>query len=72
ASLGRADRNTFPLCLGGNVFGSSADEPQSWDGFWWGALAAVLELLGAAGAVIAGRRAANPHAGGTTPVAGIG
>lgn len=28
-SLGRADLDVFPICLGGNVFGWSADEPQS-------------------------------------------
>jgi aryl-alcohol dehydrogenase (NADP+) len=29
ASLGRADLDVFPICLGGNVFGWTADEPQS-------------------------------------------
>jgi aryl-alcohol dehydrogenase-like predicted oxidoreductase len=29
ASLGRTDLEVFPLCLGGNVFGWTADEPQS-------------------------------------------
>jgi aryl-alcohol dehydrogenase-like predicted oxidoreductase len=29
ASLGRTDLDVFPLCLGGNVFGWTADEPQS-------------------------------------------
>lgn len=28
-SLGRTDLDVFPICLGGNVFGWSADEPQS-------------------------------------------
>jgi aryl-alcohol dehydrogenase-like predicted oxidoreductase len=28
-SLGRTDLEVFPLCLGGNVFGWTADEPQS-------------------------------------------
>jgi aryl-alcohol dehydrogenase-like predicted oxidoreductase len=28
-SLGRTDLNVFPLCLGGNVFGWTADEPES-------------------------------------------
>jgi aryl-alcohol dehydrogenase-like predicted oxidoreductase len=28
-SLGRTDLDVFPLCLGGNVFGWTADEPQS-------------------------------------------
>jgi aryl-alcohol dehydrogenase-like predicted oxidoreductase len=28
-SLGRADLDVFPICLGGNVFGWTADEPQS-------------------------------------------
>ena len=31
ASLGRTDLDVFPLCLGGNVFGWTADEPQSRD-----------------------------------------
>jgi aryl-alcohol dehydrogenase-like predicted oxidoreductase len=29
ASLGRTDLDVFPICLGGNVFGWTADEPQS-------------------------------------------
>src|SRR3954462_7041306 len=29
ASLGRTDLDVFPLCLGGNVFGWTADEPRS-------------------------------------------
>ena len=29
ATLGRTDLDVFPLCLGGNVFGWTADEPQS-------------------------------------------
>jgi aryl-alcohol dehydrogenase-like predicted oxidoreductase len=29
APLGRTDLDVFPLCLGGNVFGWTADEPQS-------------------------------------------
>jgi aryl-alcohol dehydrogenase-like predicted oxidoreductase len=29
AALGRTDLDVFPLCLGGNVFGWTADEPQS-------------------------------------------
>src|SRR5205085_5765955 len=29
ASLGRTDLDVFPLCLGGNVFGWTADEAQS-------------------------------------------
>jgi aryl-alcohol dehydrogenase-like predicted oxidoreductase len=29
ALLGRTDLDVFPLCLGGNVFGWTADEPQS-------------------------------------------
>jgi aryl-alcohol dehydrogenase-like predicted oxidoreductase len=29
ASLGRTDLDVFPVCLGGNVFGWTADEPQS-------------------------------------------
>jgi aryl-alcohol dehydrogenase (NADP+) len=29
ASLGRTDLDVFPLCLGGNVFGWTADEPES-------------------------------------------
>jgi aryl-alcohol dehydrogenase (NADP+) len=28
-SLGRTDLDVFPICLGGNVFGWTADEPQS-------------------------------------------
>jgi aryl-alcohol dehydrogenase-like predicted oxidoreductase len=28
-SLGRTDLDDFPICLGGNVFGWTADEPQS-------------------------------------------
>jgi aryl-alcohol dehydrogenase-like predicted oxidoreductase len=31
ASLGRTDLDVFPICLGGNVFGWTADEPQSRD-----------------------------------------
>ena len=31
ASLGRTDLDVFPLCLGGNVFGWTADEAQSRD-----------------------------------------
>jgi len=31
APLGRTDLDVFPLCLGGNVFGWTADEPQSRD-----------------------------------------
>jgi aryl-alcohol dehydrogenase-like predicted oxidoreductase len=40
ASLGRADLDVFPICLGGNVFGWTADEPQS---------RAVLDAYTAAG-----------------------
>src|SRR5215471_19490289 len=29
ASLGRSGLDVFPICLGGNVFGWTADEPQS-------------------------------------------
>src|ERR1700681_52096 len=29
--IGHTDLDVFPLCLGGNVFGWTADEPQSWD-----------------------------------------
>jgi aryl-alcohol dehydrogenase-like predicted oxidoreductase len=29
ASLGRTDLSVFPICLGGNVFGWTAEEPQS-------------------------------------------
>src|SRR6059058_3821132 len=29
ALLGRTDLDVFPLCLGGNVFGWTADEPES-------------------------------------------
>jgi aryl-alcohol dehydrogenase-like predicted oxidoreductase len=29
ASVGRTDLDVFPLCLGGNVFGWTADEPRS-------------------------------------------
>jgi aryl-alcohol dehydrogenase (NADP+) len=29
ASLGRTDLDVFPICLGGSVFGWTADEPQS-------------------------------------------
>jgi aryl-alcohol dehydrogenase-like predicted oxidoreductase len=29
ATLGRTDLDVFPICLGGNVFGWTADEPQS-------------------------------------------
>ncbi|MDT4933604.1 MAG: hypothetical protein QOK11_1496 [Pseudonocardiales bacterium] len=29
ASLGRTDLDVFPICFGGNVFGWTADEPQS-------------------------------------------
>jgi aryl-alcohol dehydrogenase-like predicted oxidoreductase len=39
-SLGRTDLDVFPLCLGGNVFGWTADEPQS---------RAVLDAYGGAG-----------------------
>jgi aryl-alcohol dehydrogenase-like predicted oxidoreductase len=28
--IGRTDLDVFPLCLGGNVFGWTADEPASW------------------------------------------
>lgn len=38
--LGRSDLEVFPLCLGGNVFGWTADEPQSF---------AVLDAYAAAG-----------------------
>jgi aryl-alcohol dehydrogenase-like predicted oxidoreductase len=31
ASPGRSDLDVFPICLGGNVFGWTADEPQSRD-----------------------------------------
>jgi Aldo/keto reductase family len=31
AALGRTDLDVFPICLGGNVFGWTADEPQSRD-----------------------------------------
>jgi aryl-alcohol dehydrogenase-like predicted oxidoreductase len=40
APLGRTDLDVFPLCLGGNVFGWTADEAQSRD---------VLDAYGAAG-----------------------
>ena len=40
ALLGRTDLDVFPLCLGGNVFGWTADEPQSH---------AVLDAYAAAG-----------------------
>ena len=40
APLGRTDLDVFPLCLGGNVFGWTADEPQSF---------AVLDAYLAAG-----------------------
>src|SRR3954454_24830120 len=40
ARLGRTDLDVFPLCLGGNVFGWTADEPQSF---------AVLDAYTAAG-----------------------
>jgi aryl-alcohol dehydrogenase (NADP+) len=40
ARLGRTDLDVFPLCLGGNVFGWTADEEQSW---------AVLDAYVAAG-----------------------
>src|SRR3954452_24943515 len=40
ASLGRTDLDVFPLCVGGNVFGWTADEPQS---------RAVLDAYTAAG-----------------------
>jgi aryl-alcohol dehydrogenase (NADP+) len=40
ASLGRTDLGVFPICLGGNVFGWTADEPQS---------RAVLDAYTAAG-----------------------
>src|SRR3954469_3397713 len=40
ASLGRTDLDVFPLCLGGNVFGWTADEAQSF---------AVLDAYVAAG-----------------------
>jgi aryl-alcohol dehydrogenase-like predicted oxidoreductase len=39
ARIGRTDLDVFPLCLGGNVFGWTANEPQSF---------AVLEALSAA------------------------
>jgi aryl-alcohol dehydrogenase-like predicted oxidoreductase len=39
-SLGRTDLDVFPICLGGNVFGWTADEPQS---------GAVLDAYTAAG-----------------------
>jgi aryl-alcohol dehydrogenase-like predicted oxidoreductase len=39
-SLGRTDLDVFPICLGGNVFGWTADEPQS---------RAVLDAYTAAG-----------------------
>jgi aryl-alcohol dehydrogenase-like predicted oxidoreductase len=38
--LGRTDLDVFPLCLGGNVFGWTADEPESF---------AVLDAYSAAG-----------------------
>jgi aryl-alcohol dehydrogenase-like predicted oxidoreductase len=38
--LGRTDLDVFPICLGGNVFGWTADEPQS---------RAVLDAYTAAG-----------------------
>lgn len=38
--LGKTDLHVFPLCLGGNVFGWTADEPQSF---------AVLDAYAAAG-----------------------
>jgi aryl-alcohol dehydrogenase-like predicted oxidoreductase len=40
ASRGRTDLDVFPICLGGNVFGWTADEPQS---------RAVLDAYAAAG-----------------------
>jgi aryl-alcohol dehydrogenase-like predicted oxidoreductase len=40
ARLGRTDLDVFPLCIGGNVFGWTADEPQS---------RAVLDAYTAAG-----------------------
>src|SRR6516162_8020534 len=40
ARLGRSDLDTFGLCLGGNVFGWTADEPQSFE---------VLDAYAAAG-----------------------
>src|SRR3954447_4683535 len=40
ARLGRTDLDVFPLCLGANVFGWTADEPQSF---------AVLDAYAAAG-----------------------
>jgi aryl-alcohol dehydrogenase-like predicted oxidoreductase len=40
ASLGRTDLDVFPLCLGANVFGWTADEPQSH---------AILDAYAAAG-----------------------
>ncbi|HEY3715430.1 MAG TPA: aldo/keto reductase [Jatrophihabitantaceae bacterium] len=39
-ALGRSDLDVFPICLGGNVFGWTADEPQS---------RAVLDVYAAAG-----------------------
>ena len=39
-SLGRTDFDVFPLCLGGNVFGWTADEPESF---------ALLDAYSAAG-----------------------
>jgi aryl-alcohol dehydrogenase-like predicted oxidoreductase len=30
AILGRTDLDVFGLCLGGNVFGWTADEAESW------------------------------------------
>jgi aryl-alcohol dehydrogenase-like predicted oxidoreductase len=39
-SLGRTDLDVFPVCLGGNVFGWTADEPQSH---------AILDAYAAAG-----------------------
>jgi putative oxidoreductase len=52
----------------------SVDAAIGWDvsGFWWGFAAAAMALVGAAGALVVGRRAPTPHAGGTTRVAGIG
>jgi aryl-alcohol dehydrogenase-like predicted oxidoreductase len=40
ATLGRTDLDVFPLCLGGNVFGWTADEPESH---------AILDAYSAAG-----------------------
>jgi aryl-alcohol dehydrogenase-like predicted oxidoreductase len=40
ARLGRSELDVFPLCLGGNVFGWTADEPQSFE---------VLDAYAAAG-----------------------